>query len=162
MISPATDAVHRAAISDIAELPARMREAVTGLSDPQLDTPYRDGGWTVRQVVHHIADSHLNAYARVKLALTEDSPHVKPYDENLWSALPDSRMPIAPSLSILDGVHARWVALLCSLEPAQFGHTMRHAEYREPLTLDFVLQQYAWHCRHHVAHVTTLRARKGW
>lgn len=162
-ISPATNAVRRAAIEDIAALPARMRAAVAGLSDAQLDTPYRDGGWTVRQVVHHVADSHVNAYVRVKLALTETSPLVKPYDENLWAVLPDSRMPVAPSLAILDGVHARWVALARSMDPGQFTRTITHPEYREgPLTLDFVLQQYAWHGRHHVAHVTALRTRNRW
>lgn len=163
LISPTTDAVRRTAIDDIAALPSRMREAVSGLSDAELDTPYRDGGWTVRQVVHHVPDSHLHAYIRVKWALTEDSPAVKPYDEKTWSALPDSRLPVEPSLDLLDGVHARWVALLREMTAAQFERTIQHPEYPEgPLTIDRITQHYAWHCRHHVAHVTALRARKGW
>jgi hypothetical protein len=163
LISPATDAVRRAAIDDLAALPSRMREAVSDLSDAQLDTPYREGGWTVRQVVHHVADSHLNAYLRLKLALTEATPTIKPYDESAWARLPDARMPIDPSLTILDGLHARWVMLMGALDDGQFGRTVRHPEYPDgPLTVDFLAQLYAWHSRHHVAHVTALRTRKGW
>lgn len=162
-VSPATDAVRRAAIDDIDALPGRIRDAVRGLTDAQLDTPYRDGGWTVRQVVHHIADSHMNAYVRLKLALTEDAPIIKPYDENAWAALADSQLPVASSLAIIDGVHTRWAALLRAMTPAQFERPWRHPEYGdEPVLLDRLVQIYAWHSRHHVAHVTTLRTREGW
>jgi hypothetical protein len=162
-ISPATDGVRGAAIADIEALPARLRDAVRGLTDAQLDTPYRDGGWTVRQVVHHLADSHVNAYVRLKLALTEDAPLIKPYDENAWASLPDSRLPIEPSLAIIDGVHARWVVLLRGMTPAQFERPWRHPEYGDtPVLVDRLVQVYAWHSRHHVAHVTTLAAREGW
>ena len=161
--NPATANVRRSAIDLVAALPARLREAVTGLADSQLDTPYREGGWTVRQVVHHVADSHANAYIRIKLALTEREPTIKPYDENAWAALPDSRLPVAPSLAIVDGVHARWAALLRAMEPGQFARTLRHPEYPDaPMTLDHLVQMYAWHSRHHVAHITALRTRQGW
>ena len=162
-VEPVTDAVRRMAIDEIAALPATLREAVAGLADAQLDTPYRDGGWTVRQLVHHVADSHANAFTRLKLALTEESPTIKPYDENAWAALPDSRMPVALSLGIVDGIHARWTELLHTMDAAQFARTWRHPERPgQVLTLDWLTQLYAWHSRHHVAHVTALRARQGW
>ena len=152
-----------ALIESIAATPARLRAAVNGLSDTQLDTPYREGGWTVRQVVHHVPDSHLNAYVRMKLALTENTPTVKPYDENAWATLADARMPIEPSLGLLDGVHARWATLYRAMTPKDLSRTFLHPEYRNgPLTLDWLLQQYAWHSRHHVAHITSLREREGW
>jgi hypothetical protein len=151
----------RAAIDDIAALPVRMREAAAGLSDRQLDTPYRAGGWTVRQVVHHVADSHMNGYIRLKLGLTEDHPTIKPYEQDRWAALPDSRLPIAPSLAILDGVHERWTVLWRATTDGQFQRTFLHPELG-PLTLETHLHLYAWHSRHHVAHVTGLRAREGW
>jgi hypothetical protein len=147
----------------IAALPARIREAVAGLADPQLDTPYRPGGWTVRQVVHHLADSHLNSYVRMKLALTEQSPTITPYDEKAWADLPDMRLPIDVSLGILDGLHARWDLLFRSLQPSDFARTFLHPEYPDaPRTIEWVVQQYAWHSRHHVGHVTSLRQREGW
>jgi hypothetical protein len=159
----ATDEVRRACIDELAALPRAMREAVTGLTDRQLDTPYRPGGWSVRQVVHHVPDSHLNAYVRLKLALTEETPTVKPYDERAWAALADSQSPIDPSLALLDALHARWVALMRSLSGAQLRRTYRHPEHPEaPLTLDWMLQQYAWHSRHHVAHIISVRRREGW
>jgi len=151
----------QAAIEDLAALPAAMRRAVSGLDDARLDTPYRPDGWTVRQVVHHVADSHMNGYIRLKLALTEDTPTIKPYLQDGWAALPDSRLPVAPSLSILDAVHERWVVLWRALGADQFARTFNHPELG-PLTLDTHLHLYAWHSRHHVAHVTTLRARQGW
>jgi hypothetical protein len=163
VLLPSTDAVRRAALEDIAGLPARMRAAVDGLSDTQLDTPYRPGGWTVRQVVHHVPDSHMNAYIRMKLALTENTPTIKPYDEKTWAELADSRMPIEVSLGLLDGIHARWVALLRVMKPDDWARTFNHPEYSDgPLTVDWLLQGYAWHSRHHVAHITSLRQRERW
>jgi DinB superfamily len=151
----------RAAIEDIAALPAHMRQAVAGLSDAQLDTAYRPGGWTVRQVVHHVADSHMNGYIRLKLALTEDNPTIKPYQQDGWAALPDSRLPIAISLSILDAVHERWSVLWHATTDAQFQRTFTHPEMG-PLTVDTHVHLYAWHSRHHVAHITSLRQRERW
>ena len=149
------------AIDDLAALPARMREAVRGLTEAQLDTPYRPGGWTVRQLVHHVADSHMNGYIRVKLALTEDNPTIKPYEQEEWARLADSKLPIELSLSILDAVHARWSAIVRSLQPADFARTFVHPELGQ-LTLDGQIHLYGWHSRHHVAHLTALRQREGW
>ena len=161
-VTPITDAMRRAAVEEIAALPARMRDAVTGLTDAQLDTPYRPGGWTVRQVVHHVADSHMNAFIRVKLALTEDAPTIKPYDEKTWAKLPDSRLPVEPSLacstaSTPDG--SRYTAMLKSTD---WARTFFHPEYPEgPRTLDWLLQSYAWHSRHHRgAHYLAAAARR--
>ncbi|HEX6041097.1 YfiT family bacillithiol transferase [Longimicrobium sp.] len=149
-------------IEQIAQTPARLREAVAGLSDAQLDTPYRDGGWTVRQVVHHLPDSHLNAYTRVKLGLTETDPVIKPYDEGAWALLDDSRdTPVEVSLTLLEALHARWVVLLRSLPDDAWSRTVQHPENGR-MRLDYVLGLYAWHGRHHVAHVTGLRERMGW
>jgi uncharacterized damage-inducible protein DinB len=146
----------------IADTPHQMRAAVAGLSDEQLDTPYRDGGWTVRQVVHHVPDSHLNAYTRFRLALTEPEPTIKPYDQEAWAELADSRTaPIEPSLTLLEGLHQRWVMLLESLPDDAFARRFRHPEIGT-VTLSEVLGMYAWHGRHHVAHVTGLRERQGW
>jgi len=149
------------AITVIAELPMRVRAAVAGLTGAQLDTPYRPGGWTVRQVVHHVADSHTNAFIRLKVALTEDQPTIKPYDQDAWSALADMRLPIDVSLVLLDGLHARWVALYRSLAPSAFARVFHHPEIGV-VTLDGQLQMYAWHSRHHVAHITSLRQREDW
>ena len=147
----------------IAALPEKLRTAVMGLNNAQLDTPYRDGGWTVRQVVHHIADSHLNAYVRMRLALTEDAPQVKPYDEAKWAELPDARTaPINISLALLDGLHARWAMLLKSLDEKDFARMFTHPEHQDPLNLDWLVAVYAWHCLHHVAHITALRERMRW
>jgi hypothetical protein len=161
MPATVTAAMRTEAIAAIAELPAKMREAVRGLSDAQLDTPYRPGGWTVRQVVHHVPDSHMNAFVRLKLALTEDNPTVKPYDEKAFADLPDQRLPIEPSLSLLDGLHARWVTVLRALTPEQFVRPLYHPEIG-PITIDYLVQTYGWHSRHHVAHITRLREREGW
>lgn len=150
------------AISQISEAPKRLREAVAGLSDAQLDTPYRPGGWTVRQVVHHVPESHMNAYVRLKLALTENEPTIKPYDENLWSQLPDvHETPIETSLSLLEALHLRWDVLLRSVSAADFARRLRHPE-SGPMTVDNLVHHYAWHGRHHVAHITALRQREGW
>src|ERR1700679_263996 len=142
-------------------LPERLRAAVDGLSDSQLDTPYRDGGWTVRQVVHHIADSHANSYVRFKLALTEDGPTIKPYDEAAWARLPDSSLAIEPSLVLITGLHQRFVGLLESMSEEDFERGFNHPE-RGRVTLAKNLAIYDWHSRHHTAHITSLRARKGW
>lgn len=149
-------------IDAIAAAPASLRAAVSGLSDQQLDTPYREGGWTVRQVVHHLPDSHANSYMRFRLALTEANPTIKPYSQQLWADLVDARTaPIEPSLQLLEGMHCRWVILLRSLSPADFARTFLHPE-NGPMTLDRNLALYAWHGRHHVAHITSLRERMGW
>jgi uncharacterized damage-inducible protein DinB len=152
------------AIEQIAAVPQRMRDAIRGLSDKQLDTPYRDGGWTVRQVVHHVPDSHLNAYIRVKLALTEDWPTIKPYDEAAWAALPDGvNTPVDTSLHMLDALHQRWTGLLQSLKPADFQRGIVHPEHKNrKLSIDWLVDMYAWHGRHHVGHITALRERMRW
>ena len=150
------------AIDEIASLPSAMGVAVHGLTDAQLETPYRDGGWTVRQVVHHVADSHMHAYIRSKFALTEESPTIRPYDEASWATLPDvDAVPMTVSLSLIDGIHARWVACLRGLADAQFARPFVHPELGAQ-RLDLSLLRYAWHGRHHVAHITALRARMGW
>lgn len=151
----------RRCIEQIAAAPADFRRAVTGLTEAQLDTPYRPGGWTVRQVAHHLPDSHLNAYVRFKLGLTEQAPAVKTYEEKDWARTPETGGPIAMSLDLLDALHVRWVALLRAMAPADFARPITHPEWGKP-TLDGLLAQYAWHGRHHTAHVTTLRERLEW
>jgi uncharacterized damage-inducible protein DinB len=149
-------------IDEIAATPAQLRDAVRGLSPDQLDTPYREGGWTVRQVVHHVPDSHLNSYVRFKLALTEDEPTIKGYDEGRWAQLADTRTtPVEISLSLLESLHQRWTNLLRSLSGSEWKRTFRHPE-RGLMTLDETLAMYAWHGKHHVAHITRLREAKGW
>ncbi len=151
-----------AAQAEVAATPAAMRAAVAGLTDSQIATPYREGGWTVRQVVHHIADSHMHAYIRFKFALTEENPTIRPYDEGAWAMLPDvDALPVEVSLSLLEGIHARWVACMQGMEQAQFARAFVHPELG-PQPLDISLLRYAWHGRHHVAHVTSLRTRNGW
>jgi hypothetical protein len=150
-------------IAEIAAAPGALRAAVTNLSPAQLDTPYREHGWTVRQVVHHLPDSHLNAYTRIKLALTEEEPVIKPYDEARWAELPDvPTTPIDISLTLLECLHRRWVLLLRELGPAEFGRRYHHPEQSRSIGLDEVVAMYAWHGRHHVAQITSLRARRGW
>ena len=150
-------------IGEIAAAPARFRAAVKGFDDHQLDTPYRDGGWTVRQVVHHFADSHMNAYVRFRLAITEEGPTVKPYDEAKWAELTDARtMPVEVSLRLIESLHERWVTLLRSFSDADFARILHHPEYAGTVRLDTYLAQYGWHCRHHAAHITGLRERMGW
>ncbi len=149
-------------IAEIAAAPAKLREAVAGLTAAQLDTPYRPGGWTARQVAHHIPDSHLNAYIRVKLALTEDAPALRGYEESEWAKLPDTAAtPVEVSLELLEALHTRWVTLLRSLGEKDFRRPAQHPSWGA-ITVDFLLAQYAWHGRHHVAHITSLREREGW
>ena len=149
-------------LDDIEQTPARLEAVVRGLSEKQLDTPYRDGGWTVRQVVHHVPDSHLNSYIRFKLALTEDEPTIRPYMENLWAELPEAKTaPIALSLALLSSLHTRWVLMLRALSAEDWQRTFRHPHIGL-MTLEKNLALYAWHGRHHVAHVTALREKMGW
>jgi len=149
-------------MDEIEQAPARLRAAVAGLSDAQLDTPYRPGGWTVRQVVHHVPDSHLNSYVRFRLALTEKEPTIKPYDESQWAELTDARTaPIEMSLALLESLHARWILLLRGLKQSDFAREFRHPELGT-VSLDKNLALYAWHGRHHVAHITSLRERMNW
>jgi len=151
-----------ALIADIEALPARLREATSGLTDARLDTPYRPGGWTVRQTVHHVADSHINSAIRLRLALTETEPVIRPYEQQLWAELFDARTaPIEPSLQLLEGLHARWVMLLKSMSAADFARTFRHPEIGL-VRLDLNTALYAWHGKHHTAHITGLRVREGW
>lgn len=157
-----TPETRRRAIAEIAGAPQAMRDAVAALDDRQLDTPYRPGGWTVRQVLHHVPDSHLNAYVRFKLALTENNPTIKLYDESAWATVADTaRTPPDVSLTLLDALHRRWVILLESMSDKDFERPLQHPE-NGPMTLDRLLQMYAWHGRHHAAHVTELRQREGW
>lgn len=163
-VPPATfDAPTRERLVDeIAAAPARLRVAVSGLSAEQLAERYREGGWTLKQVVHHVADSHVNAYVRFKLAATEDEPLVKTYEEQLWAELPDATSAdLSASLALLDALHARWVAFLRSLSEAQLQRTFRHPDHGL-VTLNRNLALYAWHGRHHAAHVTSTRERMGW
>ena len=155
-------AERRRDIDVIAAAPTNLRDAVRALSDAQLDTPYRHDGWTVRQVVHHIPDSHANALIRFKLALTEQTPTIKPYDEAAWATLEDARTtPIEVSLSLVDGLHDRWIRILNAMSASDFARTLQHPQ-SGVLSLDQMLALYAWHSRHHVAHITTLRSRNGW
>jgi hypothetical protein len=157
-----SDAQRSAMIQDIAELPAKLRAALAGLNDQQLDTPYRDGGWTVRQTVHHLADSHVNSYIRLRFAATEDNPTIKPYDENAWAELVDAKQePVEVSLKILEGLHHRWVVLLKSFKAEDWKRTMFHPE-RGKLDMSVNLALYSWHSKHHVAHINELRKRKDW
>lgn len=157
-----TEEQRREFISRIDSTPARLRASVEGLSAGQLDTAYRPGGWTVRQVVHHIPDSHVNSYCRFRLALTEENPSIKGYDQDRWSELSDSRSaPVDVSLDLLDSLHRRWVLLLRSLTPGDLARTFQHSELG-PVTLDRNLALYAWHGDHHIAHITSLRGRMGW
>jgi len=156
-----TPADRTARVSAIAALPSTMRAAVVGLSEQQIDTPYRPGGWTVRQVVHHLADSHANGYIRHKLALTEANPTIKPYAEDRWAELLDSKLPLEPSLRMLDVIHERWVVILRSLKESDFARTYQHPE-AGLLSIDVSLASYVWHGKHHVAHITELRKREDW
>ena len=149
-------------IEILARTPLQMRAAIQGLSPQQLDTRYRPEGWTVRQVVHHVPDSHMNSYIRFKLALTEEQPQIQTYNEADWAELPDSNVtPVEVSLQLLAALHSRWVDLLQSMRPSDFERTLYHPE-RGVLTLDHMLALYAWHCAHHLAHITSLRERMGW
>ena len=159
---PNLDAAGRAACIDaIAAMPGALTAAANGLTEAQLDTPYRDGGWCPRQIVHHLADSHMNAYTRFKLGLTETNPAIKSYDEVAWAETADNKTPVTLSLGIVDGVHTRLVALLTTLDGAAFERTIQHPE-RGAMTLSQLLGLYAWHSRHHVAQITAQRARNSW
>lgn len=147
-------------IDIIRTFPEKLEKAVSWLSAAQLDTPYRPEGWTIRQLVHHIADSHMNAYIRLKLGLTEDNPSIKPYDQDAWAKLPDSKLLIETSLGIINGIHERWTAVLQSVEA--WKRTVYHPEQLATLTLDDLTGQYAWHCEHHLAHIIRLIEREGW
>jgi len=157
-----TPALRQQAIQSIAQAPANLRAALKGLNEEQLNTPYRDGGWTLRQVAHHVPDSHMNAYIRFRLALTEHEPTIKPYEEARWAELEDAKnAPPEVSLALMDSLHERWVRLLRSLKTEDFARTFRHPEHGLR-TIDWLLFLYAWHGRHHTAHITELRKRKGW
>ena len=160
---PSLTATQRAkCIDEVAAAPGQLRRAVTGLTPTQLDTPYRDGGWTVRQVAHHVPDSHMNAYLRFKFGLTEEAPAIKTYEEKDWARTPEvAATPVDVSLALLDALHARWVTLLRAMTAEQFARTIKHPEWGTP-SLDAMLALYAWHGRHHTAHVTSLRERMGW
>lgn len=156
------DAKRIALINDITTAPAALREAIHGMTKPQLDTPYRPGGWTVRQVVHHLPDSHMNAYMRFKLALTEEEPTIKPYNQTAWANLPDATAAdVEISLKLFENLHHRWAFLLRSMKVEDFQRTFRHPESGVQ-KLDATLQLYAWHGKHHIAHITSLRKRMGW
>ncbi len=159
---PPTEDQKKKYLDDIEQTPAKLRAAVNGLSDDQLNTPYRPEGWTVRQLAHHVPDSHLNAYIRFKLALTEEEPTIKPYAEDRWAQLADTQStPVEVSLAMLDSLHTRWMKLLRSLKPEEWKRTFRHPELGL-MPLEKNLALYAWHGRHHVAHITALRERSGW
>ena len=149
-------------IDRIAALPARLEAALQGLSDTRLDTPYREGGWTLRQVVHHIADSHMNAYIRVKWTLTEDSPVIKAYDEKAWAETPEMREPPVVSLHLLKALHTRWVLLLKALTPEMLQRKFIHPETKKQAPLDRIIAMYAWHGEHHLGHITALKKKMGW
>lgn len=151
-----------ACIEYIAEAPSKLRVAVSGLNESQLDTPYRDGGWTVRQIVHHLPDSHMNAYIRFKLAMTEQSPTIKPYEQQLWAELSEAKTaPVEISLTLFESLHQRWILFLRSLSASDFSRTFIHPE-SGPHDLDWLLQLYAWHGRHHTAQITEFRKRMKW
>ena len=160
--SPPTPEQKQQYLTDIEQTPARLRAALRGLSDQQLDTPYRDGGWTLRQVAHHVPDSHMNSYIRFKLALTEDKPTIKGYMEDRWAELPEANhAPIEVSLALLDSLHQRWMLMLRQMTDAEWKRTFRHSGLG-PMSLEKNLALYSWHGRHHVAHITSLREKMGW
>lgn len=160
--APSTIEERHRQIAEIRSAPVVLQATVRGLADSQLDTPHRPGGWTVRQVVHHLVDSHLNAYLRIKLALTETRPTIVPYNEVRWAEGVDYRRPVEGSLDLLALLHDRWIAVLEAVEPADFDRTFVHPEHRTPFTVDHAVAMYAWHGRHHTAHVSALRERQGW
>jgi hypothetical protein len=150
-------------LNDIRFLPENLEHAVLNLDEAQLETPYRDGGWTVKQLVHHVADSHMNAYIRFKLGLSEENPMIKPYNQDAWAQMPDTKnLPINLSFTILHAVHRRWYEILINITPEQWNRTVVHPEYNKQMTLWYLLGMYAWHSRHHTAHINSLRERMGW
>jgi uncharacterized damage-inducible protein DinB len=159
---PLTEEQKQQYLNDIEQTPARLRAALSGLSDDQLNTPYRDGGWTLRQVAHHVPDSHMNSYMRFKLALTEDDPTIKPYQESLWAELPEAKhAPIEVSLALLNSLHQRWMRMFREMTDADWKRTFRHPVLGS-VSLERNLALYSWHGRHHTAHVTNLREKMGW
>ena len=157
-----TKEMRREFFNTIESLPSRLRNEVENLTQQQLDTPYRDGGWTVRQVIHHLPDSHINSYVRFKLALTEDNPKIKTYEEHVWAELQDTfKTPIEVSLNLLESLHRRWAILLRSLKDEQFERTFQHPEWGN-ISLSKTLALYAWHSKHHLAHITELKKQMGW
>jgi len=160
---PFSDVQLKEWLLDIQALPQHIEYAVSNLDEAQLETPYREGGWTVKQLVHHVADSHMNAYIRFKLGLTEENPSIKPYDEKAWAEMIDTKnIPINISITLLYALHTRWNEILRNISGAEWDRTVFHPEHKKEMTLWFLLGMYAWHCRHHVAHITTLRDREGW
>jgi uncharacterized damage-inducible protein DinB len=150
-------------INDIKFLPAGIENAITNLDAAQIETPYRDGGWTVKQLIHHVADSHMNAYIRFKLGLTEENPTIRPYDQERWSKMVDSEnVPVNVSVTLLHALHRRWHEILLSIKDEDFNRTVYHPEYKKEMTLWYLLGMYAWHSRHHTAHITSLRERMKW
>lgn len=148
---------------DIQLCPSMLEQAISNLDEHQLNIPYRDGGWTAKQVVHHVADSHMNAYIRFKLALTEDHPTIKPYDQDAWAQLSDTQnLPVNISLTLLHALHSRWVELMKNMNESDWNRSFFHPEQKRSITLWNVLGTYAWHGKHHVAHITSLRERMGW
>lgn len=163
IVQPFSDKLWQEWVMDIKNLPQHLENAVLNLDEAQLDTAYREGGWTIKQLVHHVADSHINAYIRFKLGLTEDNPTIKPYDEAAWAEMPDTKnLPINISLTILHAVHARWDEVLKSMSRADLDRPVFHPEHKKQFTLWELLGMYAWHSRHHTAHVTSLRERMKW
>lgn len=161
--APVNESEYPALVEIIANAPKVLRDAVEGMTDEQLDTPYREDGWTVRQVVHHLGDSHMNAFCRLKLALTENEPAIKPYDEAAWAELADAKAPVEVSLRLLESLHDRWVRIWKSVDSTELRNRgFFHPGHKRGIKLDQVLAMYAWHCRHHTAHITRLRERKGW
>ncbi len=150
-------------LNDIRFLPENLEHAVLNLDEAQLETPYREGGWTVKQLVHHVADSHMNAYIRFKLGLSEENPTIKPYNQDAWAQMPDTKnLPINLSFTILHAVHRRWYEILINISTEQWNRTVVHPEYNKQMTLWYLLGMYAWHSRHHTAHINSLRERMGW
>ena len=160
---PFSDELLKEWLLDIQYLPQHIENALINLDEHQIDTPYREGGWTIRQVVHHVADSHMNAYIRFKLGLSEENPSIKPYDQDVWAEMPDTKnLPVNISVTLLFALHRRWMELLSNIQPHEWERTLFHPEYKKTMTLWYVLGLYAWHSRHHVAQITALRKRMGW
>lgn len=150
-------------LNDIKFLPLALENAILNLDAAQLETPYREGGWTLRQVVHHVADSHINAYCRFKLGLTETNPTIRPYEQDPWANLPDTQnTPVNVSITLLHALHSRLYEVLRNMTDEDFNRTIFHPEHKKEMTLWYLLGMYSWHGRHHTAHVTSLRERKGW
>jgi uncharacterized damage-inducible protein DinB len=161
---PFSEQLKKEWINDIRFLPLALENAILNLDEAQLGTQYREGGWTIKQVVHHVADSHINAFCRFKLGLTENNPTIRPYEEQLWAELPDTRnLPINISLTLLHALHIRWIEILNNISDEDYNNrTVVHPEYNKTMTLWYLLGMYSWHSRHHTAHITTLRQQKGW